>query len=507
MKDLKKAWHIWKASFIQQSLFYRTSLNKQHTVFDPNMFIPNPWPGDSLIGKEILDHSENQINLIALFQNLSNKNDRNAFYGYSFAWIKDIQALGGNHTLKYVRYLISTFINNYKNRKKFWLNYPSWTPWIIGERIINWIFAYQFFASGANDSFQKEVLSSINEQFSHLFKIYKGETNLYFRLIVLKAIFFCLCSMHNKQFKHIKRIIKEINEIIQIGFDDTGMFISKSPVDHFNCFKSLLEIRFMSKKVGINFDCEALSKIASCVRFLRLNDGKLSRYNEGTFFQPSRQMIDAALYFVDIKNSLESNISGFERLATKRILLLVNTEASMTRSRFNNKHEPGIDIFTFEASFGVERVINRSDIAVMIVDYYIKLFPNYKYFFNKSVTKDLISFDGEVQQQNQFFNFMFRRNLFVKCNESKIGGSDVVYIPDLFKMFSRFVFNKASSLYIINPKTVSIAVNNAKYIFKTYNGEIAICDNLLNKAYPAVIVSDFSKEGTAQLNWTLEEVE
>jgi uncharacterized heparinase superfamily protein len=247
LKNFIDIWNFYRVYFIKKSIFYRYSLNKKHNFFDTNKFVSDPWPGNFLVGKEILDCSfvpdncNDPINIMEIFS----KKDSNVSkfakrYAASFVWIRDLHAIGGHNNRKYIRNLISTFINCYRKKKAFWLDDDSWDCAIIGERLVNWILSYSFFASGSNDKFQKEVLSSIAEQFSHLLQCYKAEINSYSKLMALKSILFCLSSMKVNQHKKVLKIIKEIENFVEVSIKDEGMFESESPVEHFHVFRSLL---------------------------------------------------------------------------------------------------------------------------------------------------------------------------------------------------------------------------------------------------------------------------
>jgi uncharacterized heparinase superfamily protein len=523
-KNLRNALRAWRSSLIQNGLFYRVFLDRRHTVINPEMFITDPWPGNSSIGRDILncqhtvDDLASPLDLHAILSNNSDASDQNFIYCYSFDWMKNIQALGGNGNLKYIRHLISSFINTYRKTRKFWMDPLGWTPWITGERLVNWMLAYSFFASGASDSFQNNVLSSINEQFSHIYKTYKVEVNPYNRLLSLKAIFFCLCSMRSNKYRYIKNVIEEVCAIAADELNRQDLYTTSGPSAHFNTLKSLLEIRFMSKKFGFNLQDEAfhefISKLAAYIRFLRLGDGELSNHFSGygdSVLCPCRQMVDTALSVVNIKNNINNEVFGVKRLTTKKIIFLISTEVSMLKSKFNDRHEPGINIFNFEASFGTDRVVNRSDVSVVFDGYRVKLLMDAKRSAAKINESDAVSFNGEVKQRSEFFDFALKREVSVSCKEPRIFGSDVVRMSAPFMAFSRFVLCKGASLSVINPKTVMIKIEKTRCIFRVtptdHNNEMIINDDYSRSPYPSVEVFCSSIDGVAHIDWTLEEAQ
>lgn len=518
IRRFKELFDLYKVSFIKNSFFYRMSLDRRWNVFDSSKFITDPWAGDSDIGRRILDCSfipddggDVSINIMEIF---SKRRWNDSSYASSFVWMRDLQSLGGNNSRKYARNLISTFIAGYRKTRKFWHNEDSWGYGIVGERIINWIFSYSFFASGSSDKFQREVLSSINEQFSHLLKCYKAELNPYSRLMALKAILFCFCVMRTHQRKQIKRKISEICEVVQDCVRD-GMFESRSPLDNFHIFRSLLEIRFIAKVNAIDLPIDVfgnvLSKMAANVRFLRLGDGRISshsgnsRFSKSTF-TPSRHMIDTALSVVEIKDKVENSI-GFERLATKKSTVIVNNVPCDVKSKFNDSYEPGINIFDFEASFGIDRLINRSDVSVVFDGLRVKLGKSSDNFSNKIIKDNMLFFEGETQFSNRFFKFAMKRELEVLSNKSQLNGTDFVFLSKSFDTFFRFVFNKKVELKQINPKNILISLFKSEYIFNIITSE-ALKINILqgdDLNYPSIEIlssSDGSKE--VRFSWSIE---
>ena len=524
LRSVKDSYNIAKVAFIQRSLFYRFSLDKRSGIFSTEKFITDPWSGNATIGKSILDGrlsiegSNSKTDILSVLSNSVESTVPEIQYVNSFTWIRDLQAMGGNNSRKYARRAISTFIDSYKSTKHFWIKSPSWHPAVIGERIVNWMLSYSFFASGSTDKFQREVLSSIAEQFSHLTKVYKAELNPYSRMLALKAIFFCLCSMKSNQARHIRKTLKDICETVCINFDEYVMFVTRNPVDHFNMFRSLLEVRFMAKSSDINLPEDVfykdLSKMAACVRFLRLGDGCISSHSgdrrSESYIVPNQHIVDTALSLVDIQhyNEKSNKVPGFERLSTKKTTIIINTNVRNIKSRFNSPKEPGVNIFDFEASFGLNRLINRSDVSVLLNGFRIKADSKSNCFFKKDVVKNELYFDGEIQQIDGMFNFALRRKIFININKAIIRGTDYAYVIGPCETSFRFALNKACDIESVNSKQTLITLNKKEFLLQINesSGETKTIIQDLN--YPSIeiiVKSETAKE--AMCDWSIEELE
>lgn len=516
IKKIIERINFYKVLFVRNSFFYRLSLDKKGGIFDISKFITNPWMGDPDQGRKILDCSlliEDDLDPISIMEIFSKRQWSKSKYVNSFFWMRDLQSLGGNSSRKCGRSLISTFIGNYRKTKEFWKNQDCWSCEIVGERIVNWILSYSFFASGSNDRFQKELLSSLSEQFSHLLKCYKGELNPYSKLMAMKAILFCYCSTRNNQTKQIKHIIQGICELIEEHVKD-GMFETFSPIDTFQVFRSLLEIRFVLKSNDIELSKEvftdSLNRMASNLRFLRLGDGEISKHSGNSFrpnsvFYPSQRMIDTALSIVDTGGTKVS-IKGYERLSTKKSTLLINTKTRNVKSVFNAPSEPGINIFDFEASFGIDRLINRSDIAVIFDGFRVKLGQNAENYFKKSIRENEVLFEGESHFRNSVFKLALRRELELSSSKPQITGRDFVFLSRKFETFFRFVLNKNAELNMINQKSILISSSKSEYMFNILSEDVSKI-NLIHGTdfiYPSIeifAVSNGKKE--VQLNWSI----
>ncbi len=517
-------YYATRASFVQRSPLYKLLLDKRHNIFNPEKFITDPWSGNANIGKSILDGKfsiegfESSIDIIKTISHNRSVDQIETEYIGCFNWIRDLQAIGGNNSRKYARKAISEFIASYGATKGFWLHNPAWKPAVIGERIVNWILSYSFYASGSSDKFQKEVLSSINEQFSHLLKTHKAETNPYSRLITLKAIFFCLCSLKKFQARQIRKTITEICNVVANNLDDSGMLKTRNPIDQFNMFRSLLEIRFMAKSSNISVPesifYDSLSRMASCIRFLRLGDGEISRHSgeeESAFhIVPSQHMIDTALSLVDIWHYSEktNTVRGFDRLSTKRTTAIVNTEVCDVKSKFNSSIEPGINIFDFEASFGITRLINRSDISILFDGFFVKAGQTSHCFFSKEVVANELCFDGEIHLRDKLFNFAMRRNLFISISKPSIRGIDFVYITGNHDALFRFVLNKNSKIEQINPRKILITLNKKDFLLTVNESSPSFEIIIKTSYYPTIeILASGNSSKETMLDWKIEEAE
>jgi hypothetical protein len=442
-------------------------------------------------------------------------NHKNAGYTTSFQWIRDLQAVGGNGSRKYVRDMILRFINSYRKTRKFWLGHESWNSDVVGERIVNYTMLYPFFASGANDNFQKMVLSSLAEQFSHLQKCYKAEIDPYTRIIALKALLYCYSSMKTDQHRKIAQTIREIREVVEGCIDNMGMFTGGSPVDHFHVFRSLLEIRFAVKDsvadiLGGDF-MDTISRMAYIVRFFRMCDGGISHHHGNTVlrrktFIPDRHMVDTALSVVEIGNHTGAPV-GFDKLETKRSTVVINTKPRMSRSPFNHPSEPGINVFDFEASFGDNRILNRADVSILRGGLRTKIDDSARSFTKRTTKRDCLIFEGETQFPNRFFNFAMRREIELVLSGQRLSCIDFALSSVEMDAYFRFALGMGVNIREINRKNILLSVGQSEYMFTCAHDAICMITYESKTAYPTVEIAVPIDAGKAlELHWSIEDL-
>lgn len=526
LKKWKKLYNEFRISFLKSSPLYRFSLDKRGYMLNPERFINDPWSGDAIVGRNILNgifvirDREKSIDIIKALKSDDSLSISDIEYINSFVWIRDLQAIGGNNSRKYVRNVISEFIDLNHSIKMFWM-LPSWNIKIIADRIVNWMMSFHFFASGSDDKFQRDVLCSIQEQFSHINKTYQIEDDPFTKLNALKSLFFCLCSMKGNHRRSIKGILSRIHDVIDESIDNFGMIINKNPNDQFNMLRSLLEIRFMARSCDIEIDNDffyrKLSEMASCVRFLRLGDGKLSGHSgnflSSGFFIPRSHIIDTALSLVDIQYFNENNnkIRGFERISTKKVSIILNTEIFNRRSHFNPIREPGLNIFDFEVSFMMDRLINRADISIVYNDRYrLKPSSSSNVFFTKKIIQDGVCFEGEMKNFNDAIQFAIRREIVINKNLPKINVSEFCLCSRKCDVYYRIVLNKDAVVEKINNSSVLINNYKNEYLFNIVSSSINQRDIIVHNKdeetiYPSIIIFIKDMQGDEmQIDWSIE---
>jgi hypothetical protein len=502
-------------------------LDKRHSLFDTEKFANDPWAGNSSDGKDFLNgnlklrHQDFEFDILDVIGCKSGAPLPVLLYVNSFAWMRDIRTIGGINSRKYIRNWIYRFIENCKNSRKFWMS-PVWDVDTTSERIVNWILSYSFFAAGADDDFEKEILSSISMQYSHISKMYVSEDDPIVKIAALRAMLFCLCSMKSTRKKQIKDIAEKLFETVKENLTEgTGIYKTRNPNSHFNVFRMLLETRFALRNTDVEFPSDILQDMALVVRFLRMGDGGLP-YHTGdllsrleSMFQVRGNIVDTALSLVQIKNHSPSenneNIHGFDRISTKKSVVVINNSVSRVKSPFNNPSAQGLNIFDFEASFQTDRLINRSDISILIGNRRIRLHRGVAKNVFRSRNDKEMTYSCEFTSFDRNFQLAVRREIFLDLHSPRLNVSEFIYTSIDSEISIRIALVKHSEIERINSSLAYITYGKNQYIFslkKTTNYEIGLSANEIDDCYPCPTISIlYTNSGNTenQISWSLEQ--
>ena len=165
-EEIIKIYKIIRKTLLVNGIFYRFSLKKNAALLDHNKFLEDPWPGDQAAGNNFINNvikiRDFYVNADAIrFIDCNDSDfDYAAMYINSFAWIRDLQAVGGFETKKTIRYAIERFITQYRESLAFWKK-SFFDVLIVSERIMNWLIMRRPCSAGVMLSGKKAFLPLI----------------------------------------------------------------------------------------------------------------------------------------------------------------------------------------------------------------------------------------------------------------------------------------------------------------------------------------------------------
>ena len=268
---------------------------------------------------------------------------------HSFSWLADLYAVGSDNARAQAGHLLCGWVEH--NRK--WQDL-SWRPDILGERRSSWLYYFEF-VSAEQEKIRSSLLDMAMIQTRHLGRSCSQAPNdaRFFRAIQ-GLVFAAVClpgaeSMLEISFGLLSKGI-ERQILPDGGHIDRNPSIALELLSRFNQIKTLLVAAHIEVPIQLQ---GAIDRIPPMVRAMRLGDGALVQFNGG--FEEDRALVDTVLADAGVRGKALSSEphSGFQRLASGRTLIVVDTGKSLKAGRLNCH----AGTLSFEMSVGKDRLV------------------------------------------------------------------------------------------------------------------------------------------------------
>lgn len=325
----------------------------------PDALIVNPtdpWPGDAERGRLILE-GEYRFAGQAFVQRAgpgwfpAGALEAWLTELHGFAWLRDVKAAGTADAREAARAWIADWIS----RSGRW--HPlAWRADVLGRRLVAWLSHSAFLLTGADVLFEHRFLGSVAEQARHLARVAVSGPDGAPRIAAVEGFVFavlCLPGHHRRLGQALKVLDHELDR--QVLPD--GGHVERSPSVHLRVLRDLIELRaalLAARKPVPESLARAIGRMAPMLRFFRHGDGGLALFNDSN--EESATLIDVCLALAQATGRPPARApdTGFERLAARRTLVIV--DAGLPPSfEFSRHTHPGT--LSFEMSVGKERLI------------------------------------------------------------------------------------------------------------------------------------------------------
>lgn len=316
---------------------------------------PDPWPGDSQRGRDLLagifrfaGHTVPKEEIS--WKPLSAKPEWVAEL-HGFEWLRDLRSVGGDRARRMARELMASWLEVYQKPDDL-----IWRADVMGVRLTSWISFHDFFCASADDTFRAQYFTSIARQARYLSRMLPGNITGIALMRALKGLAFTGIALEDGQERlnqAFKLILREIKE--QVLPD--GSHISRSPQSAFEFFKDLVDLRVALIAARIDMPEElqhAIDRMAPAIKFFRHPDGTLAHFNGTQEGNP--HLCEATLMHSGARGKTMRSLphGGYERLHLGRAVLVMDTGLPHM-TRFSDRAHAGL--FSFEYSYGRDRVI------------------------------------------------------------------------------------------------------------------------------------------------------
>jgi len=315
---------------------------------------PDPWPGDSMRGRDMIAGVFSFVGQTIVKEELSWHPEKASPEWvaelHGFEWLRDLRSVGGERARRMAREMVAGWLRDYKE-----YNEITWRADIMGVRLKSWISFHDFFCASAGDEFRSEYFSSLARQAKHLSRAVNGSIYGIPLMRALRGLAYVGIALEDYD-DYLEQAFDGVLEQIKEQILPDGGHISRSPQDTFEFLQCLVELRsaLISAKIEVPEELQhAIDRITPAVKFFRYGDGGLAQFNGG-------QECDANLCEMILMHSGANGKamkalphSGYERISQGRSSVVMDTGVPLV-SKYSKRAHTGA--LSFEYNFGRDRV-------------------------------------------------------------------------------------------------------------------------------------------------------
>ena len=317
---------------------------------------PDPWPGRPDLGNAMFQGVFALAGTEASAPNQPPwrlRPDDAAWTGeiHAFDWLRHFAAAGGQAAEAHSRKLLRSWIELCGE----WQT-QVWAPEVLARRVLAWVGHAEFLLAGADDAFRREFLASLATQYRHLRRVETLARPGREILGVGAALVVGGIALPDAG-RGLRAGIALLETEISRSLRPNGGHESRSPADMHAVLRELIRVEEALKAADMESPAllrQAIERMAPMLRALRHGDGGLALFNGGG--EESAEAIDVTLARAAsaAEPLLDASHSGFQRLAAKRAVLIVDTGPPEGTVVTANQHAGALG---FEFSTGEHRLV------------------------------------------------------------------------------------------------------------------------------------------------------
>lgn len=264
---------------------------------------------------------------------------------HGFEWLADLEAAGGAAARERAAELIASWIGG--NAR--W--HPvSWRPDVLSRRVCSWLVHATFAADGGGEGFPPLFLDSLARQVRHLRRVQPFVEHDLERLTVCKALVYAALSLPGGA-RDVPRLLRLLLGSCSVQFLPDGGHVRRDPEAQLAALRLLADVRDAVRDAGLAPPGglqETISRVAAMAGLFRHGDGGLAAFSGSGEGDPGRIAALLAHAAGSMEPLASARSSGFERVAAKRGLLIVDCGPPRSRAA---------GTLAFEFSVGPQRVV------------------------------------------------------------------------------------------------------------------------------------------------------
>jgi uncharacterized heparinase superfamily protein len=270
---------------------------------------------------------------------------------YGFGWLRHLRVAGSELSREQAKALLRDFLRLHKTVRGI-----AWQPEVVGRRVISWLSNSGVVLDASDPRSYETFLRALTAQLRYLSASYRDAPDGVPRLGALMALVYaglCIAEQQAVVDRYLKPFCKEIDR--QILLD--GGHLSRSPAALVELLLDLLPLRqcFMARdRLPPKQLSDAIDRAMPMVRFFRLGDGTLARFN-GTGATATDALATVLAYDDTGGAPLRAAPnSGYARMERERTLIVCDVAPAPALSVSTNAHA---GCLAFEMSSGAHLII------------------------------------------------------------------------------------------------------------------------------------------------------
>ena len=199
---------------------------------------------------------------------------------HSFAWLRHLEAIGGEPTQEHTRQLIAHWIRTYGQN---WSDVP-WRPHVIARRLMTWSSFGRFVLSNADILFRSRVLWTMSRQARHLAATVMRAPPGLPRLTAITGLVQSGVVLPDGE-QRLTKGLHLLSEELTTQILADGGHVSRNPEAVLVVMSDLLSLVDAMRLRNIAVPAtvrRAIDRMTPMVRFMTLGDGKLAAFNGGS---------------------------------------------------------------------------------------------------------------------------------------------------------------------------------------------------------------------------------
>ena len=242
----------------------------------------------------------------------------------TFQWLRDLHATGGEDARHLARRLTQSWINS--NQK---LSSLAWQPYVAAERAVLWLQHYSFFAEGADEAFQEQLIRLLILHLYRLRSQYYSDYPDDDKLLIIKAIMYITGCLNGYE-SWFETAEECLDHYLTNNLDEQFQEHNKSISSQMETILHLLDIRllYQTKKYRVPaYIKNTLCQMAGLLKRTQMSNGTLPSFHATPRYERTwlNTILNMAGQSCHLLQPYHGSVMGLEKIISKNTCIAIDT--------------------------------------------------------------------------------------------------------------------------------------------------------------------------------------